>query len=240
MSIEVLKLNKGRMDMKKTMLMLAATVTFSLGTAIAAQDDGSGGDGKRKVAKETRTAAKDNPVASKNKELTGKDAAKDGVGKHSGISIDKRENNQAKRIQHGISKGYLTPVEAKGLQDQQQKITTMESSFKSDGKLTKDECGQLKDALNVASANIWAEKHDADGKQMPVFRLGKNVTAKDSLTSQLSNPNMTGAEAKSLTGDFKKMLEMKRSLATEDLSADARTKKQADYDALLNKYYDIK
>ena len=226
---------------KRTMLMLAAAVIFSMGTVLAAQDDGSTGDGgRRKAAKEARTGAKDNLGAQKNKALATGDSAKDNAGKRLGASVDKRENNQAKRIQHGINKGYLTPDEAKGLQDQQQKIADMESSFKSDGKLTKDECGQLKDALNVASANIWAEKHDADGKQMPVYRLGKNVIAKDSLTSQLSNQNMTGAEAKSLTGDFRKMLEMKRSLATEDLSADARTKKQADYDALLNKYYETK
>jgi hypothetical protein len=116
----------------------------------------------------------------------------------------------------------------------------MESTYKADGKLTKAECGQLKDALNVASANIWAEKHDTVGKQMPAYRLGKNVTAKDSLTSQLSNQNMTGAEAKALTGDFKNMLDMKRSLSADDLSADVRAKKQADYDALLNKYYEVR
>ncbi|MFA6567124.1 MAG: hypothetical protein WCS96_02835 [Victivallales bacterium] len=222
--------------MKKAMLMLAAAVIFGLGTVVAAQDDGNAGDGKKKAAKAARVAAKDNADAAKDKVKDARNTAKD---KHDAV-VDKRQDNQSKRIQHGINKGYLTPDEAKGLQDQQQKIAAMESTFKSDGKLTKDECSKLKDALNAASANIWAEKHDTDGKQMPVYRLGKNVIAKNSLTSQLSNQNMTGAEAKALTGDFRKMLDMKRSLATDDLPADVRAKKQADYDALLNKYYEVR
>ncbi len=228
--------------MKKTMLMLAAAVIFGLGTALVAQDTGNaGGDGagKKKAPKEARATAKDNAVA-KDKSPDSKDAVKDHSGKKRDAVVDKRQDNQSKRIQHGVNKGYLTPDEAKGLQDQQQKITAMESTYKADGKLTKAECGQLKDALNVASANIWAEKHDTVGKQMPAYRLGKNVTAKDSLTSQLSNQNMTGAEAKALTGDFKNMLDMKRSLSADDLSADVRAKKQADYDALLNKYYEVR
>ncbi len=218
---------------KKLMSMLVMAAIFSLGTVVMAQDGGNAGDGKRKAA---RTAAKDKGDAPKDKALAAGDVAKD----KRGDVADRRQDNQAKRIQHGIDKGYITPEETKGLQDQQQKIAAMESTFKSDGKLTKDECGQMKDALNVSSANIWAEKHDTDGKQMSVYRLGKNVVTKDSLTSQLSNQNMTGAEAKALTSDFRKMLSLKNSLANDNLSADARSQKQADYDTLLNKYFDVR
>ncbi len=191
---------------------------------------------KAAAAKEKADAYKEKTAAAKEKASAAKDAAKE---KH-GAVVDKRENNQSKRIQHGINKGYLTPDETKSLQDQQQKIAAMESTYKSDGKLTKDECGQLKDALNVASANIWAEKHDTDGKQMASYRLGKNVYAKDSLTSQLSNQNMSGADAKALTGDFKKMLALKTSLANDNLSAETIAQKQAEYDTLLNKYFEVR
>ena len=224
--------------MKKNLMMtMAAALVLSLGAVvIAAQDDSNAGDGKKKAAREARVASKEKSDAHKEKAVTSRDAAKE---KHGDV-VDKRQDNQAKRIQHGINKGYLTPEETKSLQDQQQKIAAMESTFKSDGKLTKDECGQLKDALNVASANIWAEKHDADGKQMATYRLGKNVYAKDSLTSQLSNQNMSGADAKALTGDFRKMLALKNSLANDNLSADAIAQKQAEYDALLNKYFEVR
>lgn len=230
---------------KKLMMTMAAALVFSLGAVvIAAQDNGNAGEGKRKAAKEAReakaAASKDKIDTAREKASAAKAANSDNSEKRREAAVDKREDNQSKRIQHGITKGYLTPDETKSLQDQQQKIAAMESTYKSDGKLTKDECGQLRDALNVASTNIWAEKHDTDGKQMPTYRLGKNVYAKDSYTGQLSNQNMTGADAKALTGDFKKMLALKNSMANDNLSADALTQKQAEYDNLLNKYFEVR
>lgn len=236
---------------KKLMLMCAAALIFSFGTAMKAQNDDKTGDGKRKAIKEAREAREAKAAASKDKIDTAKEKASAVKEKGSAVkngnnekkhdaAVDKREDNQAKRIQHGVNKGYLTPEETKSLQVQQQKIASMESSYKSDGKLTKDEFGQLKDALNVASANIWAEKHDTDGKQMASYRLGKNVYAKDSYTSLLSNQNMTGADAKALTGDFRNMLALKNSLANDNLSAEARAQKQAEYNTLLNKYFEVR
>jgi hypothetical protein len=264
-----LKLNKKRkrrtsMKMKSIMMLVAATV-FGLGTMAIAQDDDNAGNvkGKAKVAREDRGAAKDKDRVKTDKvkdvrvEAKAKTKAASASGKSSdtkdkaikdgddakgkrGEFVDKRENNQSKRIQHGIKKGYLTPEETKSLQNQQDKIATMESSYKSDGKLTKDECGQLRDALNVASVNIWSEKHDTDGKQMATYRLGKNVYAKDSYTSLLSNQNMSGADAKALTADFRKMLTLKKSLANDNLSAETQAQKQSEYDELLNKYFEMR
>jgi hypothetical protein len=225
---------------KKLMLMLAAAVVFSLGTVLAAQGDANAGEAKRKAAREGRAATKEKTDATKEKAQAARTAARENAGKKRDAAVDKRQDNQSKRIQQGIKKGYLTPEETKSLQTQQQKIATMESTYKSDGKLTKDECVQLKDALNVASANIWAEKHDTDGKQMATYRLGKNIYAKDSLTGQLSNQNLTGAEAKALTSDFRKMLALKNSLANDNLSAEALAQKQAEYNTLLNKYFEVR
>ncbi|MFA6291726.1 MAG: hypothetical protein WC637_08090 [Victivallales bacterium] len=255
---------------KKLMMTMAAALVFSMGAAvIAAQDnDGEGkrkaakearaaakekaDTAKEKVAaakeradtaREKTAAAKDKADAYKEKTAAAREKAseaRDAAKEKRDAVVDKREDNQAKRIQHGINKGYLTPEETKSLQAQQQKIAAMESSYKSDGKLTKDEFGQLRETLNVASANIWAEKHDTDGKQMATYRLGKNVYAKDSLTSQLSNQNMNGADAKALTGDFRKMLALKNSLANDSLSSEAIAQKQAEYDSLLNKYFEVR
>ncbi len=154
--------------------------------------------------------------------------------------VDTRQGCQEKRIQHGINKGYLTPEETQSLKSQQQQIASLESSYKSDGKLTKNEMQDLHEALNVASCNIWAEKHDTDGKQMATYRLGKNVFAKDSFTSAMSNQNMTGADAKALTSDFRKMLSLKETLANGNLSDAERSQKQAEYDALLNQYFEVR
>ena len=248
---------------KKNILMLLVLGVFSIGLATFAEDDGtSDSDAAKRIKKEAREKAKDAREAAREKTKEARADAKDDVAtakekidsakdkvkdkidaakdKGRGNAIDQRQENQDKRIQHGINKGYLTEDEAKSLIDEQKKISDMESSFKSDGKLTKDEHKQLHDELQSASASIWSEKHDTDGNQMPTYRFGKNVFAKDSLTSQLSNENLTGAEAKAITADFKKMMQLKHSLATGNLSDEARTAKQSEYDSLLNKYFEVR
>ncbi len=210
----------------KIIMMMAIAAGLVLGTAIMAQAEGThkadGKSGKCKVAKaDKQTSVKVNETKREN-------------------YVDKRQSNQEKRIQHGIDKGYLTPEETKSLQSQQQEIANMESSFKSDGKLTKDEMTSLRSSLNVASANIWAEKHDTDGKQMPTYRFGKDVYAKDSFTSAMSNQSMSGADAKALTADFRNMLGLKKSLSNDNLTADQRAQSQAEYDGLLNKYFEVR
>ncbi|HCE44822.1 MAG TPA: hypothetical protein DET40_14880 [Lentisphaeria bacterium] len=225
----------------KLVMMMVAVAVLGIGTAVIAQN-GDGNDNTRQLKKnkgdkESREAAKDK-LKDKRDDIKDRiDAGKENKREN---RIDKRQDNQDKRIQHGIDKGYLTPEETKSLQNQQQQIASMESSYKSDGKLTKDEMTSLRDTLNVASANIWAEKHDTDGRQMAAYRFGKNVYAKDSFTSAMSNQSMTGADAKALAGDFKKMLSLKNSLANDNLPAEVRAQKQADYNELLNKYFEVR
>ncbi|HOX06901.1 MAG TPA: hypothetical protein PK280_10905 [Planctomycetota bacterium] len=153
--------------------------------------------------------------------------------------VDRRDVRQDKRIEHGINKGYLTADEAKKLQDQQAAIDAMASSFKGDGKLTPSEFRQLQGAFNEASRCIWAEKHDTDGNQMPVYRLGKDVRANADLTSKLADPNLTKPEARALAREFHLMLGIKHRLATADLSAEQRAKLQAEYNEMLNKYFTL-
>lgn len=155
-------------------------------------------------------------------------------------NVDQRQERQAKRIQHGISKGYLTTDEIAKLDAQQKQIATMEEQFQGDGKLSKDEARDLRQELDTASHCIWAEKHDTDGNQMPVYRLGKNLYAKDTLTAQLADENLSRTDARALLTDFRRTAELKRTLATADLSDAERAKLQAEYDALLNKYFEVR
>ena len=155
-------------------------------------------------------------------------------------NVDKREARQQHRIDEGIKKGYLTPDETKKLEDQEKSIGDMEAKFKGDGKLSRDESRQLQAALDSASHCIWAEKHDTDGNQMPVFRLGKNVFAKDDLTSKLADPNLSRADARVLLGEIRRTAHLKRELANGDLSDAERTKLQAEYNELVNKYFELR
>jgi hypothetical protein len=154
-------------------------------------------------------------------------------------NTDNREERQSKRIQHGIKKGYLTESEAQALTVQQESIAAIEASFKSDGKMTKDEYTTLRSELNKASRSIWAEKHDTEGNQMAVYRLGSNVFASAAFTEKLANTDMTKAEAKSLAAEFRRMMELKKSLSGDPSDAD-RSILQAEFDDLLNQYFEVK
>jgi len=74
--------------------------------------------------------------------------------------IQKREQNQEKRIQQGVQSGQLTPAEAGKLEAQQAKIKQDEERMKADGKLTKAERRKLKREQDQASKNIYRKKHN--------------------------------------------------------------------------------
>jgi hypothetical protein len=153
--------------------------------------------------------------------------------------VDNREARQAKRIQHGIDKGYLTPDEITKMNAQQKSITTLESSLTGDGSMSKQDFKQMQEQLNTASHCIWGEKHDTDGKQMAAYRFGKNVFAKNDLTAKMADPNLSKSDAKKICGDFKTMMGLKKQLSG-DVTGAEREKLQAQYDDLLNKYFEVK
>jgi hypothetical protein len=74
--------------------------------------------------------------------------------------IQKREQNQEKRIEQGVKSGQLTPNETGRLEAQQAKIKQDEERMKADGKLTKAERKKLKREQDRASKNIYRKKHN--------------------------------------------------------------------------------
>jgi len=53
--------------------------------------------------------------------------------------IDARQDDQHKRIERGVASGQLTPLEARRLKIQQDRIETAESAAKADGIVTEEE-----------------------------------------------------------------------------------------------------
>ena len=209
-----------------------AVAIFSIGTAVGfshAADTGGRDGAGRAGARAGRGAA----AGARN----GAGRAGRGDAATRGAMVDKREANQEKRIEQGIKKGQITDDEETKLKGLETNITTLEGNFKADGKLSKDEVSQLKKALNEASLQIWSERHDTEGNQKPVVRLGKDVFATDALTTKLESPNLTKDDAKSFLTDFKKLVNIKRRLGKENLPPDQRTELQTEYNNLLNKYF---
>jgi hypothetical protein len=75
--------------------------------------------------------------------------------------IDKRMENQEKRIDNGIESGALRPAEAARLEAQQTKIKQDEARMEADGKLTNRERARLHREQDRASRTIYRKKHNA-------------------------------------------------------------------------------
>ena len=74
--------------------------------------------------------------------------------------IDKRIQNQERRIEQGERSGALTEREANRLERKEQKIEKMEAMAKADGKVTPQERRKLDHQLDQQNKRIHHEKHD--------------------------------------------------------------------------------
>ncbi len=75
--------------------------------------------------------------------------------------VDKRQDNQQKRIDQGVQSGQLNSKEAARMDKGQAHVENMEAKAKSDGVVTKQERHQLHHAQNNQSQRIHRQKHDA-------------------------------------------------------------------------------
>jgi len=78
--------------------------------------------------------------------------------------IDKREANQAARIDQGVASGVLTGKEAARLENGQARVATAEANAKADGTVTRQERKRLKRMENKQSRHI-KHKHQKHNKQ---------------------------------------------------------------------------
>ena len=74
--------------------------------------------------------------------------------------IDKRQENQEKRIEKGAQTGQLTDKEQKRLEKGQKRVQKMEDKAMADGKMTKKERARIERAQDKQSKNIYRERHD--------------------------------------------------------------------------------
>lgn len=79
--------------------------------------------------------------------------------RHFGQLINERQARQRERIEAGRQTGELTRREFRKLMREQDEIAQMERHFREDG-IDRREFRQLQLALDIASENIKAEKHD--------------------------------------------------------------------------------
>lgn len=153
-------------------------------------------------------------------------------------TVEKRQANQSRRIEQGVHKGYLTSDELGKLNVDQAAIEKMQQDFTADGVTTKDEAASLRTALNTASLDIWTQKHDTEGNQMPVYRLGKNVRLQAAMAEKLQSDTLSKADARTFLKDFRSLCVLKQQL-NGDLAPEERQRLQGQYNDLLNLYFSI-
>jgi uncharacterized membrane protein YebE (DUF533 family) len=78
--------------------------------------------------------------------------------------VNARQNQQMERIKAGMQNGSLTRAEFRELMSEQNEIRTMEQHFRADGFIDAREFQRLDRALDAASRNIMAEKHDRQAR----------------------------------------------------------------------------
>lgn len=78
--------------------------------------------------------------------------------------VDARQERQMERIRVGLQEGRLTRAEFRRLKQEQREIRAMADYFRADGLIDAREFRRLDRALNEASDDIWAEKHDREAR----------------------------------------------------------------------------
>ena len=74
--------------------------------------------------------------------------------------IDQRQENQEKRIDHGVKSGALTGKETVRLDKGQKHVQRMEDKAVADGKVTAKERRRIEHAQDKQSKKIYRQKHD--------------------------------------------------------------------------------
>ena len=89
-----------------------------------------------------------------------------------------RDVDQQQRIEQGLQSGQLTTREAAKLEKQETKVEAVEKNALKDGTLTPAEKARIAKTQNAVSADIAAQKHDAQVGN-PNSASSAHVTAKE-------------------------------------------------------------
>ena len=143
--------------------------------------------------------------------------------------VNRRQHRQTHRIAQGIRSGSLTKDEVHTLVQGERQLAKLEREYKSDGVLTVAERKDLHHELNELSKQIFAEKHDADHQS----RLRAAVRAK------LQEAKLSGADAKELAAQGRRLLEIKRILGgPKELDDGEREALEEEFDSLADNLFE--
>lgn len=149
-------------------------------------------------------------------------------------SIESRLNNQALRIQNGISSGALSLRETQLLGFEQQMIQSAAGQARADGVVDPLERMQLSSLQDAASRDIYALKHNAERnpfvpgpgcegpQQDPKDRVDqRQARQSDRIEHGLSQGQLTMAEAQRLVGQQARIQKAERAARSDGQLSEA-------------------
>jgi hypothetical protein len=74
--------------------------------------------------------------------------------------VDRRQDRQEQRIDHGVESGALSPRETRRIERGQRHVENLETRAQADGTITPREKGRLEHAQDVQSRRIYRQRHD--------------------------------------------------------------------------------
>lgn len=139
-----------------------------------------------------------------------------------------------------IPVGLLMTSDVEQICSMHSDIARLEYLLEAPGLVTKDNAGELHALINGTAYLLFVRGRDANGDPVSVYRLGRDVVLKNEFASTLQSRTMSRKDAAAIAGDLALMLTLKAHLSSVDLNPPERTKAQAQYNTLLNKYFERK
>ena len=88
-------------------------------------------------------------------------------------TIERRQERQADRIEHGRETGKITWTEGLKLRAEQRRIARTEAEYREKGYLTRSERRDLRNMQNEASEHIYEKKHNGWYRAWWAPRVGR-------------------------------------------------------------------
>ena len=87
-------------------------------------------------------------------------------------SVDRRQEHQANRIEHGRQTGQITWTEGLKLRAEQRRIARLEAKLRADGYLSRSDRSKLNELQRDARRHITKEAHDSKRRASWLPRVG--------------------------------------------------------------------
>jgi hypothetical protein len=126
------------------------------------------------------------------------------------------------------------------LAEQEKAIEDAEQAYSADHQFTIEEARARREQRSLARRGTFAEKPDIRRWEMPMGASDKNAFAKDAFLKQRQHRNLLTDTWRGIVRELYRAHQLRRDLRRQKLSRAGRARLQAEYNAILNKYLEVR